>query len=146
MEGSLARPALLALLLLPLAGCSMAADGPTVELKGRAYTVEVADEVSEQARGLMFRRELAPDHGMLFVYPAAEPQAYWMRNCHIPLDIMYFDGAGKFVSAHYNVPPCNAAQCPSYPSKAPARYVLELGGGVGKALELAPGDVLTLPQ
>ncbi len=137
---------LLAVPLLSLAGCSRAADGPTVELKGRTYTVEIADELHEQARGLMFRRELAPDHGMLFVYEAAERQAYWMRNCHIPLDIMYFDAAGRFINAHYNAPPCNAAQCPSYPSSAPAKYVLELGGGVGKALGIEPGDALTLPR
>ena len=58
---------LLAVPLLSLAGCSRAADGPTVELKGRTYTVEIADELHEQARGMMFRRELAPDHGMLIV-------------------------------------------------------------------------------
>ena len=104
---------ILATALLALAGCSNAADGPSVTLKGRTYTVEIADEFAEQARGLMFRRELAPDHGMLFVYPAAEPQAYWMKSCHIALDILYFDGQARFVSGHYNVPPCNSAQCPS---------------------------------
>lgn len=139
-------PPILAATLLALAGCTSAAGGPAVTLKGRTYTVEVADEIAEQSRGLMFRRELAPDHGMLFVYPAAEPQAYWMKNCHIPLDILYFDGQAKFVSGYYNVPPCNSAQCPSYPSGKPVRYVLELAGGVGKALGLEPGDELTLPR
>ena len=127
----------------PLAGC--AADGPTVELKGERYAVQIADEFDEQVRGLMFVREMPDDHGMLFVYDHAEPQAFWMKNCYIPLDILYFDGNARFVSAHYNVPVCRGDPCPNYASEKPARYVLELNAGVGRALGLAPGDPLTLP-
>jgi uncharacterized membrane protein (UPF0127 family) len=138
--------ALLALLLLaPLAGCAGTPALPVVELKGQRYQVEIADDLAEQSQGLMFRRELAPDHGMLFVYPQAQPQAFWMRNCEISLDILYFDNQGRFINGHYGAPPCRSANCPQYASDRPARYVLELGSGVGRALDLRPGDPLTLP-
>ncbi len=145
MSGRIRMPVwFVALPALVLAACSMAADGPAVELKGRRFAVEIADEPDEQIRGMMFRRELATDRGMLFTYLQAAPQAYWMKNCYIPLDILYFDGQARFINGHYDTPPCQSAQCPSYPSERPARYVLELVGGVAKAMGLAPGDTLTL--
>ena len=125
-------------------GC--AAGEPVVRLKGQSYTVEVADDMAEQARGLMFRREMAPDRGMLFVYPRAEPQAFWMKNCYIPLDILFFDDGARFINGHYGVPVCSADPCPSYAAEKPARYVLELNANVGKALGLEPGDVLSIPK
>ena len=130
---------------LILAACAMAGSTPTVELKGSRFEVEIADQPQEQMRGLMFRRELPADHGMLFVYQAAEMQSFWMKNCYIPLDIMYFDDRARLINAHYGVPVCRGDPCPTYPSAAPARYVLELGAGVGRALELKPGDQLKLP-
>jgi hypothetical protein len=138
----LARAVLGALLL---SGCASALE-PVVVLRDQRYTVEIADQPEEQIRGLMFRRELAPDRGMLFTYDRAQPQSFWMHNCYIPLDILYFDEHARFINGHYNVPPCNGDRCPTYAAQAPARYVLELGGGVGQALGLAPGDELTLPR
>lgn len=140
------QAALILWLILLLAGCPGGAATPTVELKGQTFTVEIADTPELQARGLMFRRDLPADHGMLFVFPEARQQSFWMRNCLIPLDILYFDAHGEFVSAHYNARPCNAEYCPTYPSEGPAKYVLELNGGVGRDLNLVPGDRLTLPE
>lgn len=142
----LSRLLLLGVLLLPLAGCAREPGLPTVELKGRTYTVEIADDDAEQQQGLMFRHEMAADHGMLFVFDRAAPRAFWMRNCEIALDIMYFDAQARFINAHYGVPPCRTEQCPNYPSRRPARYVLELNSGVGRALDLKEGDPLTLPE
>ncbi len=135
---------LLALIVL-VTSCASGSSLPSVEIKGQRFSVEIADDFPEQAQGLMFRRELQRDHGMLFVYDEAEPQAFWMRNCYIPLDILYFDADARFINGHYNAPPCNAQQCPNYVSDRPAKYVLEVAGGVAKALNLAPGDRLTLP-
>ena len=140
------RPAGLAGASWILAACAMAGGAPTVELKGSRFQVEIADQPEEQMRGLMFRRELPADHGMLFVYQVAERQSFWMKNCYIPLDIMYFDEHARLINAHYGVPVCRGDPCPTYPSEAPARYVLELGSGVGRALELKPGDQLSLPR
>ena len=134
--------------LLLLAGCPMAGDGLQVEVKGKHFEIEVADEHEERVKGLMYREEMAADHGMLFVFELQEPQAFWMRNTLIPLDIMYFDSEKRFVSAHYNVPTCKhgGENCPNYPSEGEAQYVLELNAGVGEALALRPGDVITLPK
>ena len=133
---------LLPCLLLTLAGCA-SGGGSWVELGGQRYGVEVADDEAERARGLMFRDELAADRGMLFIHDRLEPQSYWMKNTHIPLDILYFDNARKLVSQQRDVPPCTLGDaCPPYPSDAPARYVLELNAGEAARLGLRDGAQL----
>ena len=93
----------------------------------------------------MFRDELADGHGMVFIHDREEPQAYWMKNTRIPLDILYFDNARKLVAQQRGVPPCSAGDaCPPYPSNAPARYVLELNAGEAAKLKLENGAELTL--
>jgi uncharacterized membrane protein (UPF0127 family) len=130
------------LVFLLVAGCG---GGSWVELGGQRYSVEVADNDSERARGLMFRDAMDPGHGMLFVHDREEPQAYWMKNTRIPLDILYFDDARRLVSQQRDVPPCGLGNaCPSYPSNAPARYVLELNAGQAARLGLEQGTTLTL--
>ena len=127
---------------LSASGCAM---GKWVELSGQRYQVEIANDDAERARGLMFRDELAAGHGMLFIHDNEEPLAYWMKNTRIPLDILYFDNDLKLVSQQRNVPPCSAGdRCPSYPSDAPARYVLELNAGNAARLKLENGIRLQL--
>ena len=139
---SLSRAVLL-VLALSSSGCANA--GNWVELGGQRYPVEVADDDAERARGLMFRDELAPGTGMIFLHEREEPQAYWMKNTKIPLDILYFDSARKLVAQQRDVPPCSAGNgCPPYPSNAPARYVLELNAGEAAKLKLQDGAELTL--
>ncbi|MGH8027931.1 MAG: DUF192 domain-containing protein [Pseudoxanthomonas sp.] len=135
----------LLLLMLLLSGCANA--GSWVELAGHRYKVEVADDEAERARGLMFRDELAAGTGMIFLHDRQEPQAYWMKNTKIPLDILYFDDARKLVAQQRDVPPCSAGNaCPPYPSKAPARYVLELNAGEAAKLKLKNGAELTFSK
>jgi uncharacterized membrane protein (UPF0127 family) len=103
--------------------------------------VEVADDDAERERGLMFRDSMPVDRGMLFVHEREEPQAYWMKNTKIPLDILYFDSNRRFVSVQKRVPPCSAGdQCPPYPSEGSVRFVLELNAGQADALGVAKGD------
>lgn len=139
------RSTVLTMLLsaLPMAGCASQA-APWVELNGRRFVVEIADDDEERARGLMFRDAMPADHGMLFVFPRAEPQAFWMRNTRIPLDIMYFDARRRLVSVAAGVPPCTTPQCPSYPSEGPAQYTLELNAGKARELGVKRGDELHL--
>lgn len=127
---------------LALAGCA-SGNGLWVELGGQRYAIEIADDDAERARGLMFRDELAADHGMLFIHERQEPLAYWMKNTRIPLDILYFDEAQKLVSQQRDVPPCSLGdRCPPYPSSAPARYVLELNAGEAARIGLKDGAEL----
>ncbi len=139
-----ARPAAIAALLLLCSGCASAGQ-PWVELEGRRYQVEIADDDAERIRGLMFRDAMAANHGMLFIHEQEQPLAYWMKNTRIALDILYFDDDLKLVSQQRDVPPCTLGdRCPPYPSAAPARYVLELNAGQAAELGLQDGAQLRL--
>lgn len=136
-------------LLLPLVlamGLSAcASNGVEVELRGHTFAVEVADDDQERARGLMHRDALPADSGMLFLFDREEPQAFWMKNTRIPLDILYFDRNWTLVGWSLNTPPCSLGdQCPNYPSQAPARYVLELNAGTSERIGASFGDKLTV--
>jgi hypothetical protein len=133
-----------AALLVSLTGCACDG-GPWVELRGQRFCVELADDDAERTRGLMFRAALQQDAGMLFLFEDEAPRAFWMMNTRIPLDILYFDRQLRLVSAAERVPPCrSSSRCPSYPSDAPARYVLELNAGRAEQLGVQTGDLLTL--
>ena len=137
----MAHPRILLAAALLLSGCASSADW--VELGGQRYEVEIAHTDAERERGLMFRDALPPGHGMLFIHVRQAPQAYWMKNTRIPLDILYFDDTHRLVSQQRDVPPCSLGDgCPPYPSSAPARYVLELNAGEAARLGLQDGDVL----
>ena len=128
---------------MALSGCA-SGNGTWVELAGQRYVVEVADDDAERARGLMFREEMPADRGMLFLHDREEPQAYWMKNTKIPLDILYFDSRRRLVSQQRDVPPCSLGDgCPPYPSAGPARYVLELNAGQAARIGLQDGAELT---
>ena len=138
-----ARICAIGLAAASLSACATTSDdGQWVELKGKRFSVEIADDEPERQRGLMFRDEMAADHGMIFVHDSEEMQAYWMKNTRIPLDIIYFDHARRLVSIA-KAPPCSLGdKCPPFPSEGPALYVLELNGGSTAALGAKPGDEL----
>ncbi len=133
---------LYALMSVTLTAC--ASGGPSVELGGERFRVEIADDTQEQALGLMYRDSMPDDQGMLFIFPNEAPRSFWMKNTRIPLDIMYFNKELKMVSLSADTPPCKISRCPSYPSIAPAMYVLELNAGKAAELGVGPGAVLTL--
>lgn len=138
----LRRASFLTLLLL-LGGCASTGTSHWVELAGERYRVELAQDDASRSRGLMFRDSMPLDHGMLFIHDREEPQAYWMKNTKIALDILYFDSQRKLVSQQRDVPPCSAGNaCPPYPSHRPARYVLELNAGQAEKLDLRNGAEL----
>lgn len=137
----------LVLLLLTVAGCAAAVpqtSAPAVALHGHRFSTEFATDDASREHGLMMRTELAAGHSMLFVFPDTQPRWFWMKNTLIPLDILYFDADRKLVSMQLDVPPCKADPCPSYPSDAPARYVLELPAGTARRIGAQAGDELTV--
>ena len=128
-------------LTLPLAAC---AKGPSVEINGKTYSIEIAEDDASREHGLMDRASMPEDHGMLFVFQDDAMRAFWMKNCKFPQDMLFFDDARKLISVQRNVPPCTADPCPAYSSGAPARYVLELNAGQADKLGVSSGDVLTI--
>jgi len=134
---------LLCLLSLPVACAND--DKHWVELAGKRYEVELALDEASRAHGLMFRDQMAENHGMLFIHEQMQPLAYWMKNTKIALDILYFDSERKLVSQQRDVPPCTAGDaCPSYSSYRPALYVLELNAGQAALIDLRNGEELKL--
>jgi len=133
-------------LLLSLAGFLAGANRfITIYIQDKPFLAEIADTPETHARGLMFRRSIKDDYGMLFVFADEDYRSFWMKNTRISLDIIYLNGDRQIVDLHASVPPCYADPCPSYPSKFPARYVLELKGGMAKKLKLKIGDKIFLP-
>jgi uncharacterized membrane protein (UPF0127 family) len=108
--------------------------------------VEIADTESTRQRGLMFRKSLGPDEGMLFVFDAPGFYPFWMKNTLIPLDMLWLDREGRVVSIASAVPPCRADPCPSYPPAAgtTALYVVEVNAGFAKQHGVKVADVLRI--
>ncbi len=96
---------------------------------GDSVTAELADTVEERARGLMFRKNIEFDQGMLFLFEREDLYSFWMKNMLIPLDIIWLDKEKRIVHIERCLPPCEKEPCPSYLPKAPAMYVLELKAG-----------------
>ncbi len=101
------------------------------------FQVEIAATEAEQRKGLMFRKSLAPDRGMLFVYKKPQRAAFWMKNTLIPLDILYIGADGKVLSMVRNARPHDETPLPS---GGPILGVLEIAGGRAGQIGVLPGD------
>jgi len=137
------RAAALFALVTALPAC---ARGPSVELKGQRFSIEIAENDATREHGLMDRESMPQDHGMLFVFQDDAPRAFWMKNCKFPQDMLFFDADRRLVSVQHDVPACTADPCPPYSSGAPARYVLELNAGQARKLGLVPGDEMQIQR
>jgi hypothetical protein len=114
-----------------------------VSASGRhRFTVEVAETPEQMEQGLMFRRELAPDAGMLFDYKQPIVATMWMRNTLIPLDMLFVDGTGRIVNIHERAVPQSDDVITA---AAPVRAVIELNGGTAARLGIRPGDRVLSP-
>ena len=120
-----------------------------IESGGEAhrFEVELALTPERRRRGLMHRRELAPDAGMLFVFDAPGVQAMWMRNTPLSLDMLFFGDDGALLGVARDAAPHSPRQILSPPD---TRYVLELRAGAARSLGLGPGarllDAAALPR
>jgi len=152
----LARAAAVALLVLSAAagpvpashaqaidGDPQVVEGPTSPLSITTKTgvypfeVEVADTPDTRALGLMYRRSLAPDRGMLFDMGGVGEATFWMENTYVSLDIAFVGADGRVVSVATDTIPRSRALIPS---GGPVRWVLELAAGTARRIALAPGD------
>jgi uncharacterized membrane protein (UPF0127 family) len=108
----------------------------------KKFIVEVARTPSKQQQGLMYRTQLAADRGMLFVYDRNQDLRFWMKNTLIPLDMIFVGEDGIIVNIVRNAQPCTADPCQIYASSKPARFVVELQGGVADASGIKEGDFI----
>ena len=147
---------LIASLVLVLASCSAgkpadagppdaAQEAATVPLTIRSgsavhrFNLEVARTKEEQAKGLMFRKELPPDGGMLFPFDPPQVASFWMKNTVIPLDMIFIrpDGTIAYIAANtepYSLQPVSSGQMNG--------AVLEIAGGRAAELGIEEGDVV----
>ena len=109
----------------------------------RSFTIEIADDQSERAAGLMFRETMDDDHGMLFVFSEARPVAFWMKNTPMPLDIVFIGEDGKVLDVLPGEPFSEAQVSPG--AAAQVRYVLELKRGIAQKAGIADGNVIRHP-
>lgn len=115
----------------------------------RGFTVEIADDEAERARGLMYRRELAPDAGMLFIYDTPREVSFWMRNTYIPLDLIFMDDAGVIRHIHRNAKPFDETPLPGANATDPAPkrlMVLEIAAGQADLNGLNVGQPMAHPR
>ena len=101
------------------------------------FKVEVAATPDQQERGLMFRRTLDPDHGMIFPYNPPQEVAFWMKNTWIPLDIIFIRSDGTIVRITH----AHAMDLTPLPSGEPISAVLEIAGGRAAQLGIKEGDI-----
>lgn len=111
---------------------------------GQRIVAEVMLRPEDQARGMMFRDQLPPDRGMLFIHEKPGRRSYWMHNVKAPLDIVWLDAQRKVVEISANTPGCldRPENCRSYGGRAMSLYVLELAGGQAAKLGIAEGVTL----
>ena len=108
--------------------------------KGKVdFLVEIAATPEKREVGLMYRRELPPNHGMLFIFPAERINSFWMKNTPIPLDMIFISRERKIVGiVHETVP--FSLDGRSVP--VPSRYVLEINGGLSRQYGFKAGGVV----
>jgi uncharacterized protein len=127
-------------------------DTSSVRIVSRTDTiplmVELAVSSEQKSTGLMERRQLAENAGMLFVYDSAQPPdaGFWMYRTRIPLDIAYIDSAGR-IRAIATMVPCETTipqGCPTYPPGVPYQYALEVNGGFFARRRVRAGDSVAI--
>lgn len=105
------------------------------------FRTEVVDTVERRTIGMMFRKKIDKDFGMLFVFDHTDEQehSFWMKNTMVPLDIVFISKDGRVHHIHPNAQPYDET---SIPSHGPVFSVLEIKGGIAARLGIKPGDMV----
>ncbi len=127
-------------------GPSWAAGEQTLEIASKTgvhiFSVEIADNDADRAKGLMYRKELPEGRGMLFDFHRDQEVSFWMQNTYIPLDMIFIRGDGQILRIEENTVPLSTRMIPS---RGAVRAVLEVIGGTSRKLGIAPGDRVASP-
>ena len=112
-----------------------------ISIKGNTYFVEVADTPQKAQKGLMYKKSIPQNQGMLFVFPYPSIVQMWMKNTYIPLDMIFMNSQNQVICLHKNALPLDESiiSCPY-----PAQKVLELNAGEIQDKQIQLGDILTL--
>ncbi len=105
--------------------------------------IEIADDEYQIQTGLMYRKFMQNNQGMLFTFPDEEPRSFYMKNTEFPLDIIFIDSKNKVVSIQKNAQPFNES---SLPSEGPAQYVLEVNAKRTDTWNLKKGDSISFTR
>ena len=103
----------------------------------KTLEIEVVSNERGITTGLMFRKSMEENRGMLFIFPDVDMRSFWMRNTHISLDIVFIDENKRIVNIQPNTTPMSDA---SVPSTGPAKYVLEVNAGIAEKYGWKAGD------
>jgi len=125
-------------MLLPTHPDPLVAETATGE---KRFSIEVADAPHERQAGLMFRRTMADDHGMLFVFERSQALGFWMKNTPMPLDLLFIGEDGRVRAIEQGVPFSTEGIAP----QVPAQFVLELKAGTAEKAGIEIGDRLRHP-
>ena len=101
------------------------------------FQVEVAQTPEQWARGLMHRATLAPDAGMLFLFPRARRVSMWMKDTFIPLDMVFITRSGRVAEVKADTQPLSLQ---TIAPRTPVPFVLEIAAGTADRLGIRPGD------
>jgi hypothetical protein len=134
---------LLVVLVIAIAGCVSQSQSAQVILSTgtgqKTVSAEIADNMQEWEAGLMNRSSLPENDGMIFIFPDSQQRIFWMKDTLIPLDMIFISDRFE-VADITTMEPCRADPCPSYTSKLPARYVLEVNAGYAKENNVTTGS------
>ena len=109
--------------------------------KPYSFSVEIASNQADQEKGLMHRRYMPKNEGMLFVYSPAQPVSMWMKNTYIPLDMIFIDTNNKIITLHENTTPLSLDVLSSSQNTA---YVLEINAGLVSQYQIKLGQKIRL--
>jgi uncharacterized membrane protein (UPF0127 family) len=109
----------------------------TKEGRERSFQVEIADTPAKREMGLQYRRDLATDRGMIFLFPNESQQAFWMKNTPIPLDMIFINRDRKIVGIVEQATPFTLD---SRSVNGASQYVLEINGGLSRKYGFTKGD------
>ncbi len=116
------------------------AAGAAVCFGQNCFSAEVSKTPLELARGLMFKKSLEQDKGMLFIFDKEGIHPFWMKNTLIPLDIIWMDKDSRVVFIEKSAQPCRQQNCPTINPGVNAKYVLEVNAGTCAKIGIDVGD------
>nr|WP_245265214.1 DUF192 domain-containing protein [Microvirga flocculans] len=125
--------------------CAQALETMAIAVQGgqrHSFKVEVARNDADRAQGLMFRRSMPADQGMLFDFGRVEPVSMWMQNTYLSLDMLFIRADGTIARIAANTEPLSTR---TIPSGEPVLAVLELNAGTAARLGIRPGDRVEHP-